>query len=78
MLIFIFQFLQLLARLFLVRQFLSLGSRSFAKVILPLADHEELGIRIVQKFGLQGHPSEVSELLEYSDKIRSALCPIHS
>jgi hypothetical protein len=63
MFILLFHFLQFLPGLLLVGFLVSFGCRGFAEGILRLADHQELGIRVINELGFQRNPSEISELL---------------
>lgn len=69
--IFLFQVLQFLTRFLLVGLLVPFGSRGFSQGILRLADHQKLGIGILDKLGLQGNPSKVSELLSHSSQCKN-------
>lgn len=66
--IFLFQVLQFLTRFLLVGLLVPFGSRGFSQGILRLADHQKLGIGILDELGLQGDPSKVPELLSHSSQ----------
>lgn len=65
MLIFLFELLQLLAGFLLVLLLASFGCRGLAQGILCLANHQELGIWVVDELGLKRDPAEVLELLPH-------------
>lgn len=75
MLVFVRQFLQFLTRLFLVALFITHSKCSLAKVVLRLADHEKLSIRIVQELGLQRHPSKIFKFVKNPNKSVNMIIP---
>lgn len=65
MLIFLFEPLQFLAGFLFVLLLATFGCRGFAQGVLRLADHQELGIGVLDEFWLKRDPTEILELLAY-------------
>lgn len=66
MFIFLFEFLQLLTGFLLVLLLATFGCRGFAQGVLRLANHQELGICVLDEFWLKRDPAEVLELLAHA------------
>lgn len=62
----VLQLLHLRFRLFLVRLLVvRLRHGGFLQRIFVVADEEELGVLVVQQFGLERHPAAPAELVQY-------------